>query len=162
MWVGLWVGIFAAIPSNSLKRMAGTTGLEPAASAVTGQRSNQLNYVPTPLLLYHLRRFSCSVLIHNQSTKLLLCVNFVVIVAFRVQIEGGLHLRVPEHGLHGLRIDMGYVHQPIAEAVTQVVQPEAVSIRDVSTDPDCSRTQIVPDEHRDTNRNGTIHLHRRK
>jgi hypothetical protein len=47
MWVELWVGIFAAIPSNSLKGMAGTTGLEPAASAVTGQRSNQLNYVPT-------------------------------------------------------------------------------------------------------------------
>src|SRR5271163_4073212 len=33
--------------TKSLKRMAGTTGLEPAASAVTGQRSNQLNYVPT-------------------------------------------------------------------------------------------------------------------
>src|SRR5262252_3007935 len=32
---------------KSLRRMAGTTGLEPAASAVTGQRSNQLNYVPT-------------------------------------------------------------------------------------------------------------------
>jgi hypothetical protein len=30
-----------------LEKMAGTTGLEPAASAVTGQRSNQLNYVPT-------------------------------------------------------------------------------------------------------------------
>jgi hypothetical protein len=30
-----------------LEGMAGTTGLEPAASAVTGQRSNQLNYVPT-------------------------------------------------------------------------------------------------------------------
>ena len=27
-------------------KLAGTTGLEPAASAVTGQRSNQLNYVP--------------------------------------------------------------------------------------------------------------------
>ena len=27
--------------------MAGSTGLEPAASAVTGQRSNQLNYDPT-------------------------------------------------------------------------------------------------------------------
>jgi hypothetical protein len=27
--------------------MAGTTGLEPATSAVTGQHSNQLNYVPT-------------------------------------------------------------------------------------------------------------------
>jgi hypothetical protein len=31
---------------SGAKRMAGTTGLEPAASAVTGQRSNQLNYVP--------------------------------------------------------------------------------------------------------------------
>ncbi len=28
------------------EEMAGTTGLEPATSAVTGQRSNQLNYVP--------------------------------------------------------------------------------------------------------------------
>ena len=32
-----------------LKGMAGTTGLEPATSAVTGQRSNQLNYVPNLL-----------------------------------------------------------------------------------------------------------------
>jgi hypothetical protein len=31
----------------SLEFMAGTTGLEPATSAVTGQRSNQLSYVPT-------------------------------------------------------------------------------------------------------------------
>ena len=46
MWVQLWIGLLGAIPSNLLKRMAGTTGLEPAASAVTGQRSNQLNYVP--------------------------------------------------------------------------------------------------------------------
>ena len=29
--------------------MAGSTGLEPAASAVTGQRSNQLNYDPATL-----------------------------------------------------------------------------------------------------------------
>src|SRR5215469_10385846 len=44
--------LFVPTPGNQisckcLKRMAGTTGLEPAASAVTGQRSNQLNYVPT-------------------------------------------------------------------------------------------------------------------
>jgi hypothetical protein len=29
-----------------LKKLAGTTGLEPATSDVTGRRSNQLNYVP--------------------------------------------------------------------------------------------------------------------
>ena len=28
------------------KEMAGATGLEPAASCVTGRRSNQLNYAP--------------------------------------------------------------------------------------------------------------------
>ena len=38
MWVELWVGVLGSIPSNLLKRMAGTTGLEPAASAVTGQQ----------------------------------------------------------------------------------------------------------------------------
>ena len=32
-----------------LERMAGTTRLELATSAVTGQRSNQLNYVPAGL-----------------------------------------------------------------------------------------------------------------
>ena len=32
---------------HRFEELAGTTGLEPAASAVTGQRSNQLNYVPT-------------------------------------------------------------------------------------------------------------------
>jgi hypothetical protein len=36
-----------ATEPNSLKRMAGPTGLEPATSCVTGRRSNQLNYGPT-------------------------------------------------------------------------------------------------------------------
>jgi hypothetical protein len=35
------------ISATLLERMAGTTRLELATSAVTGQRSNQLNYVPT-------------------------------------------------------------------------------------------------------------------
>ena len=41
-----WTMIKIAHSWKCLKRMAGTTGLEPAASAVTGQRSNQLNYDP--------------------------------------------------------------------------------------------------------------------
>jgi hypothetical protein len=35
--------------SKFFRLMAGTTGLEPATSAVTGQRSDQLSYVPTSL-----------------------------------------------------------------------------------------------------------------
>jgi hypothetical protein len=31
--------------------LAGTTGLEPATSDVTGRRSNQLNYVPAEVTL---------------------------------------------------------------------------------------------------------------
>ena len=47
LWVGLWVGLFGRLPSKSMKKLAGTTRLELATSAVTGQRSNQLNYVPS-------------------------------------------------------------------------------------------------------------------
>ena len=41
-------GLSLEIPSfaKCFRMMAGTTGLEPATSAVTGQRSNQLSYVP--------------------------------------------------------------------------------------------------------------------
>ena len=38
---------FNEIRLSVLERMAGTTRLELATSAVTGQRSNQLNYVPS-------------------------------------------------------------------------------------------------------------------
>jgi hypothetical protein len=34
------------VEENTWEEMAGTTGLEPATSDVTGRRSNQLNYVP--------------------------------------------------------------------------------------------------------------------
>ena len=39
--------------------MAGTTGLEPATSAVTGQHSNQLNYVPNFNLNFATRHCTC-------------------------------------------------------------------------------------------------------
>ena len=32
--------------SQQLEKLAGVTGLEPAASGVTGRRSNQLSYTP--------------------------------------------------------------------------------------------------------------------
>ena len=38
--------------------MAGTTGLEPATSDVTGRRSNQLNYVPLVRITSDLRRIT--------------------------------------------------------------------------------------------------------
>ncbi len=39
--------ILSKVELSPLERMAGTTRLELATSAVTGQRSNQLNYVPS-------------------------------------------------------------------------------------------------------------------
>jgi hypothetical protein len=71
MWVELWVGVFGAIPSNLLKRMAGTTGLEPAASAVTGQRSNQLNYVPTFVVCESFQTAYCRPIWHRCTNLLL-------------------------------------------------------------------------------------------
>jgi hypothetical protein len=44
--VDCW-GEIAADLCKLLKKLAGTTRLELATSAVTGQRSNQLNYVPS-------------------------------------------------------------------------------------------------------------------
>ena len=53
--------------------MAGTTGLEPATSAVTGQRSNQLSYVPSysqyPERLHFLQRFDTRSGMHVGSFK---------------------------------------------------------------------------------------------
>jgi hypothetical protein len=45
--------------------MAGVTGLEPATSAVTGQRSNQLSYTP----LIFLKGKECSLLVFAQGVK---------------------------------------------------------------------------------------------
>jgi hypothetical protein len=45
LW-GLQLGSNPKEDRNLMERLAGTTGLEPATSDVTGRRSNQLNYVP--------------------------------------------------------------------------------------------------------------------
>jgi hypothetical protein len=42
-----------------LKKLAGTTRLELATSAVTGQRSNQLNYVPSFVGRLQIQAFIC-------------------------------------------------------------------------------------------------------
>ena len=56
-------------PCNLLRNMAGTTRLELATSAVTGQRSNQLNYVPLPGLLLggQCRTRTCDLLLVRQA-----------------------------------------------------------------------------------------------
>ena len=45
-WLFLCCHYLCRLTLTHLESMAGTTGLEPATSAVTGQRSNQLSYVP--------------------------------------------------------------------------------------------------------------------
>src|ERR1035438_7257841 len=50
--------------------MAGTTGLEPATSAVTGQRSNQLSYVPSAFAA-NLRKSQNLLAIFNAHARLL-------------------------------------------------------------------------------------------
>ena len=49
-----WDCHYATKPLIFLGLVAGTTGLEPATSAVTGQRSNQLSYVPNYISLQDL------------------------------------------------------------------------------------------------------------
>ena len=46
MYLFVYLAIVSKVELSLLKIMAGTTRLELATSAVTGQRSNQLNYVP--------------------------------------------------------------------------------------------------------------------
>lgn len=42
------IGLSLEVLSNLKSKMAGVTGLEPAASGVTGRRSNRLSYTPEP------------------------------------------------------------------------------------------------------------------
>jgi hypothetical protein len=52
--------------------MAGSTGLEPAASGVTGRRSNQLNYDPDELSkqICNLRMTECTFRPANDETRI--------------------------------------------------------------------------------------------
>jgi hypothetical protein len=52
-------GEIAADLCKLLKKLAGTTRLELATSAVTGQRSNQLNYVPSFVGCLQIQAFVC-------------------------------------------------------------------------------------------------------
>ena len=50
-------------------KMAGVTGLEPAASGVTGQRSNQLSYTPSGCVPNHLARVCDHVVYGRNAVK---------------------------------------------------------------------------------------------
>ena len=62
--------------------MAGTTGLEPATSDVTGRRSNQLNYVPASGKRFH--RSTASAPEPNASGR------FPILAKYRSQPIGNL------------------------------------------------------------------------
>ena len=56
--------LFERTVSSPHDLMAGVTGLEPAASCVTGRRSNQLNYAPAYYVVEFLPIPSRSLLFH--------------------------------------------------------------------------------------------------
>ena len=90
--------------------MAGTTGLEPAASAVTGQRSNQLNYVPT--LFSYLYRKPASLLAFLRFNR------FACVACF--------NLLEPNSEVNGHH---GYQTKPLSQDVPQVnTNPEQLSL----------------------------------
>ena len=60
--------------------MAGVTGLEPATSAVTGQRSNQLSYTP----LYAFKGKECCVIVFLRDVKPIYHPSFAALWAFVV------------------------------------------------------------------------------
>jgi hypothetical protein len=52
---------------ENVGKMAGVTGLEPAASGVTGQRSNQLSYTPATLKTGRHGVIHCARYVNNDS-----------------------------------------------------------------------------------------------
>ena len=101
---------FAEFRLTALKRMAGTTGLEPAASAVTGQRSNQLNYVP--------RLFS------RVCEKPLIFLSFLA-----VHRIAGLHHFHPDNRILGVNGQERTRSKPKSNPVQEAVRPTHLSMR---------------------------------
>ena len=64
--------------------------------------------------------------------------------------------------LHGLGIDLRLVHQPVAEAVTQVVKPESLTVCDLYARLPRGRPQMVGDEDRGGKGGAARSLKRRK
>ena len=76
---------------------------------VTAEAAGSSPVVPA-ILLNGLRIYRTCWLIHNQSTEPILRTDFVVVVALGVEVKRSLHLRVPEHLLHSLRVYLPTVH----------------------------------------------------
>jgi hypothetical protein len=67
-----------------------------------------------------------------------------------------LHLRVPQHFLHSLRIFFRLIHQPVAQRVPQVVKAEAMTIGNLKGSDEGRWTQMILIEGRSRNRNRTV------
>ena len=77
---------------------------------------------------------------------------FFVMIVLRVQVHGGLDLLVAQHTLHSFRVHLPLVHQPSAQRVTQVMQPEAMPLRNIYAGGTGSRTEMILDERRSAKR----------
>jgi hypothetical protein len=74
------------------------------------------------------------------------------LLSLGVEVKRRLNLRVPKYFLHGLRINLSLIDQANAEAVTQIVKSEAVSVRDSYANRDSSIPQVGPVEDRRADR----------
>ena len=62
--------------------------------------------------------------------EFLLSRDHLVEVLIRVKVKRGLNPSVTQNALHGLRILLRLVHQPVRQAVPQVVETPAMPVRD--------------------------------
>ena len=85
-----------------------------------------------------------------------------IAVFLRVEIQRCLNPRVTQERLDGLGLDLRLVHEPVAQAVTQVVKTEPLARLDRYAGPDGSRAQMIGDKTDGREGNTAVRLGRRE
>src|SRR5262249_54972820 len=79
-----------------------------------------------------------------------------------IKVKGGLNARMTQDAFHGLRILLCPVHQPVGQAVTEVVETPAMPVRDHNPSLLSRRAQMVGAKYRCADRHSATLLYRRK